>query len=337
MAQERGIIPTMSFDEIPVLDAAAAIAASAKIDRPWSTGYYAMYSSWLGGIVTDPVLMTIPIDDHLVHRGDGVFEAIKFTQGKIFALDEHLLRLERSSVFAQLKIPGGIAAVRAIVLRTTMVAARDDGIIRIYISRGPGGFSANPYESVAPQIYIAITAPALAMSAKRKTGCRSGRSSYTAKQGWFAAVKSCNYLQNALMKKEAIDAGLDFTLSLDDRGYIAEGSTENCAIVDHLGAFLYPSFRQALRGITLECAVEAATRLKVLGVVTDIREADISVEDIGRARELIFFGTTIDAMPAAMFDGHHIGEGKPGAVALAIQTDLEMQMSSGPRLTLLRT
>ena len=49
-------------------------------DRP----YGAMYSSWYGGIVTKPELMVIPIDDHMVHRGDGVFEAIRYYKAKIF-------------------------------------------------------------------------------------------------------------------------------------------------------------------------------------------------------------------------------------------------------------
>ena len=52
--------------------------------------YHAMYSSVFGGITTDPKLMTIPVDDHLVHRGDGVFEAFKMVEGKVFLFDEHL-------------------------------------------------------------------------------------------------------------------------------------------------------------------------------------------------------------------------------------------------------
>jgi len=30
---------------------------------------YAMYSSVIGGIVTKPEMMSVPIDDHMVHRG----------------------------------------------------------------------------------------------------------------------------------------------------------------------------------------------------------------------------------------------------------------------------
>lgn len=33
--------------------------------------YAAFYSSELGGIVTDPALMVVGIDDHMLHRGHG--------------------------------------------------------------------------------------------------------------------------------------------------------------------------------------------------------------------------------------------------------------------------
>ena len=45
--------------------------------------------------MTDPRLMTIPLDDHLVHRGDGVFEALAIVGGKVYQLDAHLARLKR--------------------------------------------------------------------------------------------------------------------------------------------------------------------------------------------------------------------------------------------------
>ena len=38
-------------------------------------------ASVTSGIVTDPKLMTVPVDDHLVHRGDGVFEAFLMKAG----------------------------------------------------------------------------------------------------------------------------------------------------------------------------------------------------------------------------------------------------------------
>src|SRR3989449_10676488 len=48
--------------------------------------YWAFYSSQLGGIVTDPALMVLPFDDHMVHRGHGVFDTAAIVAGKIYDL-----------------------------------------------------------------------------------------------------------------------------------------------------------------------------------------------------------------------------------------------------------
>ena len=43
--------------------------------------YPAMYSSVFGGIVLDSAMMVIPIDDHMVHRGHGVFDTAIILNG----------------------------------------------------------------------------------------------------------------------------------------------------------------------------------------------------------------------------------------------------------------
>ena len=56
----------------------------------------AFYSSQLGGIVTDPALMLIPFDDHMVHRGHGIFDTAGLVNGRIYDLEAHLDRFLRS-------------------------------------------------------------------------------------------------------------------------------------------------------------------------------------------------------------------------------------------------
>lgn len=45
--------------------------------------YLAMYSSIFGGITTDPAVMIIPMDDHMVHRGHGVFDTAAIIDGLV--------------------------------------------------------------------------------------------------------------------------------------------------------------------------------------------------------------------------------------------------------------
>jgi 4-amino-4-deoxychorismate lyase len=67
--------------------------------------YWAFYSSQLGGIVTDPALMVLPFDDHIVHRGHGVFDTAAIVDGKIYDLEAHLDRFLRSAGLSRLPLP----------------------------------------------------------------------------------------------------------------------------------------------------------------------------------------------------------------------------------------
>jgi hypothetical protein len=57
---------------IPVFTSEEAIAGLLQAVHAKANNFYAMYSSVLGGIVTDPALMVLPLDDHMVHRGHAV-------------------------------------------------------------------------------------------------------------------------------------------------------------------------------------------------------------------------------------------------------------------------
>jgi 4-amino-4-deoxychorismate lyase len=65
--------------KIPVLDSNVLIARLRDAARAKSGKLFAMYSSLVGGIITDPALMVLPLDDHMVHRGHGVFDTASST------------------------------------------------------------------------------------------------------------------------------------------------------------------------------------------------------------------------------------------------------------------
>ena len=73
---------------IPVLDTNAWIEKLRELERPGADNILAFYEHRFGAICRDPRLMLAPLDDHLVHRGDGVFETIRFTERKVI----HLMR-----------------------------------------------------------------------------------------------------------------------------------------------------------------------------------------------------------------------------------------------------
>lgn len=300
-------IPRLSFQD--------TITQLGNLQPQHHAPYLAMYSTWLGGIVTDPALMLVPIDDHLVHRGDGIFEAFKCVQGNIYLLNAHLDRLERSAELIDLSWPMTRMELQKAVLETIVAGNTQDSLIRLYISRGPGDFSPNPYASIGSQLYIVATTLSQPDPKVREQGCSLALSKIPLKPGIFSTVKSCNYLPNALMKKEAVDWGVDYTVGVDESGFLAEGPTENLGIVTQDLEFIVPCFDRILRGTTQVRAMHLARKLLDTRELTAIKEMNIQPQDIYQAREVIMFGTTFDALPVISCQGQTIADGQPGPIS----------------------
>jgi branched-subunit amino acid aminotransferase/4-amino-4-deoxychorismate lyase len=296
------------------LEVADVVQKLQTLQQPFHGNYLAMYSSWYGGVVTHPALMLVPIDDHLVHRGDGVFEAFKCVGGKVYALKRHLDRLVRSAAAIALVPPLERPALEQSIVGTIRIAGVNDCLIRVFVSRGPGGFTTNPYECPASQLYIVVTHLTAASEEKYQRGVTLITSRVPIKKAYFANIKSCNYLPNVLMKKEAEDAGVNYTLSIDEQGFIGECSTENIGVITKRKEFLVPRFDAVLRGTTVTRTMELAGSLVAEGVLSRIAEAQITVEQASEAAELIVFGTTFDVLPVVQYDGRPIGGGKPGPI-----------------------
>ena len=229
--------------------------------KPYHKNYLAMYSSVLGGVVTDPFLMTVPVDDHMVHRGDGIFEAFKCVNGNIYNLRAHLERLERSARAVHLTLPASLEHITDLVIGTIRVAGARDCLIRLFVSRGPGGFTTNPYECPSSQIYVVACNPSVYPKELSTEGVLIKSSSIPVKKSYFANIKSCNYLPNVLMKKEAVDAGVQYTVSIDENGFLGEGSTENIGLVTPNRTLKFPRFARILKGTTVTRVAELAESL----------------------------------------------------------------------------
>jgi branched-chain amino acid aminotransferase len=282
--------------------------------REHHASYLAMYSTWIGGIVTDPTLMLVPVDDHIVHRGDGVFEAFKCVRGRIYLLERHLDRLERSAAMIGLAWPMTRSELKQRILETIRAAQVEECLFRLYISRGPGDFSPSPSATSGSQLYLVLTDLSHPPPQKYESGCSLMTSSIPVKPGFFANVKSCNYLPNVLMEKEAEESGVDYAVGVDEAGSLTEGPTENMGLITEGGAFLVPPFERILRGTTVIRMMELAEALVREGRLSEVREAPIARKDVLAAEEVMMFGTTFDVLPVVSFDGQSVGGGRPGPV-----------------------
>lgn len=282
--------------------------------RPWQEEYLAMYSSQWHGFVKDPALMMVPIDDHLVHRGDGVFDVMQCVNGKIYQMEAHLERLERSAKAVSLDLPSDYKRVRDIIKTLILEGGEKDCLARVILSRGPGGFSTDPYESPSSHIYIIVVRYHKLPDEYYKEGIPIITSRIPIKKAFYATIKSCNYLPNVLIKMDAINAGCQYSITLDEEGYLAEGSTENVGVFSEDGVLKFPGFEKTLAGITVKRAFELAHKLVKEKLIKDVRFAKIPLDEAYLSSEIMLFGTSINILPVVRLDGRRIGNGSPGPV-----------------------
>ncbi len=332
LAAGGGAWQTGDMETIRVFSPAEMPAAVAGAPRPGAAGYYAFYSSLWDGIVTDPAWMLVPADDHVAHRGDGVFETLKCLDGAIYALEPHLDRLAGSAAGIGLSLPGGRDGVTARLLATLRAGGRRDALARIIVARGPGGFGVAPSECPAPALYIAIYALPPPFMRRRPEGARAVSVEVPLKPGFLANLKTCNYLPNALMKQAATAAGADFPLAFDERGCLAEGATENAGIVTRDGFLRVPKLSRILDGITQQRVLALAPEAVRAGALRGIERGDISRAEVEAAAELLIFGTTPDVTAVTLYNGDPVGNGHPGPAQAALAALLEADQRSNPAL-----
>lgn len=273
-----------------------------------------MYSSILGGIVTDPALMVVPLDDHMAHRGHAVFDTATLTHGMLYQLDPHLDRLIQSAGGARISLPFPRERLRQIILETAAASGRRDGSVRYWLSAGPGGYGLGPAECVRSSFYVIVFKQEAYPESYYSQGIKVITSRVPIKPPLFARIKSTNYLPNVLVVLEAKDHGADNGIFIDQRGMVAESSNMNVAFVTKDGVFRHPPFDAILSGITIQRVLDFAQRLVQQGTLNAVQLADISVEEGRAAAEMMLIGSSIKVAPVVQWDERPIGDGKPGPV-----------------------
>ena len=317
---------------LPLLDTDHALSALRALRSRQPVKYAAFYSSQLGGIVTDPALMVIPFDDHMVHRGHGIFDTAAIVNGRIYDLEAHLDRFLGSAERSKLRLFGSREEMRQIIIRTTAVSGLRDGAIRYWLSSGPGSLELSPAAGAEPGFFVMIFG-GLSYPARWYTeGLRVMTTTYPIKPPLYAITKATNYLPNVLMQMEAKEAGLDNGVFIDDAGFVGESSNMNVAFVTQDGVLRHPKFERVLPGCTSLRLLDLARSLVGRGVVAGVEVCDIPVADARAAREMLLLGSSVKVAPIVEWDGQPIGSGKPGPIAKALLDLMEEDMRSGDRL-----
>jgi branched-chain amino acid aminotransferase len=257
----------------------------------------------------------ISVFDHGLLYGDGVFEGIRFYNGRVFRLEQHIRRLYDCAKSILINIPISPAEMIKAVCETVAANKLQDGYIRLVITRGVGPMGLSPFKCPKPSIIIIASSITLYPKEAYETGltmatCATRRPSHDILS---PQVKSLNYLNNIMAKVEAIQAGAEEGLMLNDVGLVAECTGDNIFLVRDGVITTPPLTAGALDGITRGVVFDIANELGIA-----IRERDISRHDVFIADECFLTGTAAEVIACVKLDQRSIGNGKPGSVTQKI-------------------
>jgi branched-chain amino acid aminotransferase len=254
--------------------------------------------------------------DSAVQGGDAVWEGLRLTNGRIFALDEHLARLRRSAhALAFGSVPPD-EEITAEIRRTLAANGMRDGVhIRLTLTRGvkltsgmdPRLNASGPTLIVLAEFKDPVYDPdgiTLITSSVRRPApdCLDPK------------IHHNNLLPSILAKIEANVAGADDAVVLDHRGFIAETNATHIFMV--LGspggspgalALATPSTASCPEGITRETVLSLAAGAGIPAAI-----GDYTLPQLYNASEVFVTGTMGGLAPVVRVDGRRVGDGGVG-------------------------
>jgi branched-chain amino acid aminotransferase len=252
--------------------------------------------AWINGsLLADPTSPAVPVTDHGLTVGDAVFEAVKVVEGRPFALDRHLARLERSAAGLGLvgldldDVRRGVAAV----LADEPLAL---GRLRITVTGGNAPLGSGRGDEPLTLVVVAAPMPPAAETTAVITvpWPRNER-------GALAGLKTTSYAENVVALARAAEAGASEAIFANLVGNLCEGTGSNVFyVVD--GELRTPTLASGcLAGVTRDLVLEWYGG----------REVDEPLEVCAQAEEIFLVSTTRDVQGVHRWDDRELSAPGP--------------------------
>jgi len=274
---------------------------------------------WMNGELVDWAEAKVHLLTHALHYGSGVFEGIRAYGTRkgthVYRLTEHMQRLERSAKIYMMDMPFSVEELVEATKETVRVNGLESCYIRPIAYRGYGEMGLFPLHApvdVAIAVwpwgsYLGDDGIKNGIRAKISSFRRFGPNSMPP-----AAKATGQYINSSLAKVEAVKAGYEEAILLDDQGNLSEGSGENLFVVRNGVVATPPTSSDVLEGITADtvaaiCRDEGIPLERKVMVRSDLYVAD----------EAFLSGTAAEIVPLREVDDRVIGD--PGPITKKIQ------------------
>ncbi len=276
---------------------------------------------WLDGDFVDFKDAHLHFLTHSLHYGNAVFEgtrAYKTAKGlAIFRLEDHTKRLLESAKITLLECSFSQRELEDAQIELLKINRfKNNTYIRPLIFLGEGVMGL--YHIKAP-VRVGIAAwewgtylgdEGLEKGIKAKISSLARNS---VKSSFSKAKVSANYLNSQIAKFEALEAGYEEALVLDEEGFVAEGTGE-CFFIVRDGVLISPPNDFSLKSITQDTVLKLAEDLGL-----KVLRQRISRDEVYTADEAFFTGTAAEVTPINNIDARIIGNGSRGEITRKIQ------------------
>ncbi|HET6384549.1 MAG TPA: D-amino acid aminotransferase [Armatimonadota bacterium] len=260
----------------------------------------------VNGMFSAPEEARVPIEDRGYLFGDGVYETMRCYQGRVWALDRHLVRLERS--LREIAIPTAlIPSIREWIDEGARRSGLWDALVYVQVTRGVAPRQHTFSSDLIPNVVMTMRATAGVSEVDRASGVRAIT---LPDQRWERRdIKSINLLPNILAKQRAHDAGAFEAILVEPDGRVTEGSSTNVFAVFGDTLQTAPSDHHILGGITRDLVLGLARREGI-----PVQETVFNIDQLRSAREIFLSGTTTEALGVTTLDGSPVADGAVGPI-----------------------
>jgi branched-chain amino acid aminotransferase len=274
---------------------------------------------WMNGDLVDWRDAKVHVLTPTLHYGWGVFEGTRAYETQrgpaIFQHRAHTERLFRSARILQMEVPFSVDELMEATRELVLVNEVESCYIRHLVYLGYGEMGLNPLPS-KPGVAIALWPWGSYLGEEGLlNGVRAKTSSWVRMGANMipTGAKACGvYINSSLAKVEALRAGYEEAVLLNEHGNVAEGSGENIFVVKD-GFLLTPKLSDGvLKGITRDTIVEFAHDLDIPFAETTLLRQDLYLAD-----EAFFTGTAAEVVPIRSVDDWEIRA--PGPVTKQLQ------------------
>ena len=268
-----------------------------------------MSTVYLNGDLIPSERALVSVDDRGFLFADGIYEVTPAYWGMLFRIERHMQRMRRG--LAELRIYfdlDTLVDVHRRLLAANGLERKEAAIVYMQITRGVAPRAhAFPTPAVRPTVY------GFAKEFERipRAVWEDGFTATTVPdRRWARAdIKTIGLLPNCLAQQAAVEAGTTDALLVKD-GVALEGAHSNFFAVLDGTVTTHPATNHVLHGITREYVLELSRELEL-----PVEERPIQIEELARAEEAFFTGTTTEIRPAVRIDGRQVGDGRVGPVA----------------------